>query len=156
MSEIVFTPFTMADMEPLAKLWQASVAEMGLAMPTPDLAFFEGKLAELAPIREITLARQGARLCGFIALDPEAAVLDQLFLDPSVLRRGLGARLFALAVARMPEGFTLYTPSSNTRARAFYIAQGMVEIRQDKHPVWGHPITYLEWRPPSRQSSTIS
>jgi len=147
MREIVLTPFEAADTEPLAALWQASVALMGLAMATPDLAFFRGKLAELAPIREITLARRDGALLGFIALDIDGAMLDQLFLAPEVLRQGLGARLFALAPARMPGGFSLYTPSVNRRARAFYIAQGMVETGEAKHPVWGHPITYLEWRP---------
>ncbi len=115
--------------------------------PRPGADFVRETLHKVTRRSEVTVAWRGGEMAGFLAVTPEAAVLDQLFLDPSVFRQGIGQALFARAVARMPGGFTLYTPTANTRARAFYARMGMVETRESLHPVMGHPVVYLAWQP---------
>ena len=148
MKDIAFRDYVAADFEPLLALWCRSVAEMPMGdAPRPGADFVRETLHRVIARSEVTVAWRGGEMAGFLAVTPQAGVLDQLFLDPAVFRQGLGQALFARAVARMPGGFTLYTPAANTPARAFYARMGMVETREDVHPVMGHPVVYLAWRP---------
>ncbi|MBV7409492.1 GNAT family N-acetyltransferase [Maritimibacter sp. DP1N21-5] len=148
MDDIVFRDYVTADFEALAVLWRDSVRVMGVdEIDWPGMEFFREKLAEILEGGEVTVADQDGRILGFLNLKPDEGVLDQLFLDPRVLRSGLGTAFFARACARMPEGFTLYKPSANQRARAFYLRMGMVETHEAAHHVWGHPITFYAWQP---------
>lgn len=82
----------------LAALWRAGVPLMGLTgFDTPPPAFFEEKLAKIVVRCEVTLALRAGAPAGFLALDIEAALLDQIFLAPDALRQGIDARLFAVA-----------------------------------------------------------
>lgn len=148
MAHITLAPYAPADFDPLARLWRDSVGLMGLdTTPIPEMDFFFEKLGEVVTACEVTVARSEGRIAGFLAVLPDKAVLEQIFLAPDCLRKGIGSRLFALARERMPGGFTLYTPSSNARAKAFYEAQGMDVSHEGRHPVWGHPVTHYVWRP---------
>ena len=146
MSRVDLRRYEPGDDAALAVLWRASVPLMGLdGFEVPPPVFFEEKLAEMVTRCEVTVAVRAGAPVGFMALDIEAALLDQMFLAPDVLRQGIGARLFELACQRLPAGFRLYTPSANARACAFYKAVGMTVSHHDRHPVWGHPITFFRW-----------
>lgn len=56
------------------------------------------------------------------------AMLDQLYVAPPWIGRGLGSRLLALAKDRRPDGLDLYTFTVNERARRFYEARGFVIV----------------------------
>ena len=63
------------------------------------------------------------RIVGMLALFP--GKLDQVFLAPEHKGAGVGKALFAEAKRLMPDGFTLWANTANTRAREFYERQGM-------------------------------
>jgi len=94
-----------------------------------------------------TLAVSGDEVVGFVALKPDLAVLDQLFVSPEYLGGGVGKALLHHAMAEMPAGFTLFTASANTRARRFYEAAGLVFVSEKPHPRSGHPVSYYRWHP---------
>jgi GNAT superfamily N-acetyltransferase len=52
--------------------------------------------------------------------------LDQLYVDPGWLGRGIGSRLIDVAKEREPGGLQLYTFQVNDRARRFYERHGFV------------------------------
>ena len=56
-------------------------------------------------------------------------ILEYIFLEPRVFRRGIGTALLDLAKERRRDGFTLWTFQQNERARAFYERHGLEEIQ---------------------------
>lgn len=121
----------------LARLWFNSWASNGFDGP-PDLRqqLVERVPRELAGRWEVTVAEADGRLLGFLALAPAERRLDQIFVAPEALGQGVGAALFAVALARMPEGFWLTTQIENARARGFYERRGMEVERFEEDRVY--------------------
>ena len=71
----------------------------------------------------IASAEDGA-IVGLMALT--ADMLDELYVAPGLLGRGIGSRLVELAKERRPGGLDLYTFQVNRRARTFYERHGFV------------------------------
>jgi GNAT superfamily N-acetyltransferase len=75
--------------------------------------------------------------------------IEQLYVDPGWLGRGIGSRLMALAKELQPGGLQLYTFQVNDRARRFYEHHGFVatwfgdgSANEERQP----DVRY-EWRP---------
>jgi ribosomal protein S18 acetylase RimI-like enzyme len=100
---------------------------------------------ELAAGWNVTVAIRNDEIIGFLAIKPKEAVLAELFVRPDSLGGGVGQVLLAQAIAAMPEGFTLYTRSSNLKARRFYERAGLLLLREGIHPRSGDPIIYYGW-----------
>jgi putative acetyltransferase len=100
---------------------------------------------EFAAGWSVTVAVREGQVVGFVAIKRRQAVLDQLFVRPGSIGNGLGRALLAEAMAAMPNGFTLFTRSANTRARRFYEKAGLVFLRDDVHPRTGDPVAYYGW-----------
>ena len=66
------------------------------------------------------------RIVGFMILDEDR--IEQLYLEPDWLRRGIGSVLVDLAKERSPGGLSLYTFEANAGARAFYERHGFVDV----------------------------
>jgi GNAT superfamily N-acetyltransferase len=72
----------------------------------------------------------------WVAVDPSLSVLgllvldgdwvDQLYVDPDQLGKGIGSCLLSVAKARSPEVLQLWTFAANHRARNFYEQHGFV------------------------------
>jgi GNAT superfamily N-acetyltransferase len=75
---------------------------------------------------EFWVYEEDGTIVGFLMLGDE--VLEYLFLEPRVFRRGIGTALLELAKERRPAGFTLWTFQQNERARAFYERHGLEAI----------------------------
>lgn len=140
------------DREAVNALWHASAGLPSVGVPAlPSRAALRKRLdGEWDGPWRVTVAvrREAGRaeaLLGFAALKPAEAVLDQLFVHPEALGRGIGSALLAHAKAAMPEGFTLYTLSANALARGFYEASGLRLLRHDVLPATGTPVTYYAW-----------
>lgn len=100
----------------------------------------------LLPRGTTWVARSGDRVVGFMTLDGED--LDQLYLDPLYLRRGIGSALIAHAKARSPNRLELVAFQRNEAARAFYEAHGFVPFRfgDGTHNEEGEADVFYEWR----------
>ncbi len=88
----------------------------------------------LVPSGEVVVALIADRLVGLSATSSAYGVmwLDQLYVDPTFVGRGVGAALLDDAIARASEHTTvqLYTFSDNARARAFYERHRFAVIAQ--------------------------
>jgi len=104
--------------------------------------------SELLPTRETWVAVDGAgRVIALMALTE--TMVDQLYVAPDWIGRGIGSRLIDLAKERRPAGLDLYCFAVNGRARAFYerreftpIATGDGSGNEERQP----DIRYA-WRP---------
>ena len=76
-------------------------------------------------------------------------MLDQLYVAPGWIGRGLGSRLLAVAKERRPGGLDLYTFQANVRARRFYEARGFVVVATGDGAgnEEGQPDIRYAWRP---------
>ncbi|MGD2201361.1 MAG: GNAT family N-acetyltransferase [Candidatus Bathyarchaeota archaeon] len=66
-------------------------------------------------------------------------ILERIFVDPTLHRRGIGTRAMELVFDRYPEAglWTLGTPEWNVRTKAFYESLGFVQVGWDLgHPDW--------------------
>lgn len=89
---------------------------------------------------------------GMMALDrgrDDAGWIEQLYLDPAWIGRGLGARFADLAKQRYPGGLELWTFQANEPALRFYRSHGFVEMeRTDGAGNENHaPDARLLWKP---------
>jgi len=112
----------------------------------PALAQLRERLDhEIATGWIVTVAVHGNEIVGFLAISPRESVLEEIFVRPGSLGRGIGQALLAHAKNEMPHGFTLYTRQANLRARRFYEKAGLVHLRDGVHPRNGDPIAYYRW-----------
>lgn len=72
----------------------------------------------------------GGRVVAVMATSHDGAVswIDQLYVLPGHVGRGIGARLLALAHAELPLPIRLYTFQPNVGARRFYERHGYEAI----------------------------
>jgi GNAT superfamily N-acetyltransferase len=84
----------------------------------------------LVPSGGVTVACAGASLVGVLATARKAGVswINQLYLVPSHVGRGIGTQLLTYALATLPRPVRLYTFQANVRARAFYERHGFKAI----------------------------
>jgi pimeloyl-ACP methyl ester carboxylesterase/GNAT superfamily N-acetyltransferase len=114
---------TAADAEGIADVWLASwraTFEFPPAHPDDDVRRWLAE--ELVPGTECWVAADGGRVVAVMALSD--AMVEQLYVAPDWIGRGLGTRLLALARERRPHGLDLYCFQANRRARAFYERHG--------------------------------
>ena len=76
--------------------------------------------------QETWLAEAGQRLVGYTRVS--ADWLDDLYVDPDLQGSGIGSMLLDLVKSLRPGGFCLWVFESNTPARSFYTARGLVEL----------------------------
>ncbi|TMV92362.1 GNAT family N-acetyltransferase [Thioclava sp. BHET1] len=149
--ELTLRPARTEDRDAIADLWHLSASLPGVGPPImPSRAALRERLdQEWDEGWDVTVAETDseaqAQIVAFLAIRPQIAILAELFVHPDWLGRGLGRRLMAQAKAAMPDGFRLYTSTTNTRAQQFYRAQGLVRLSEDRHPRTGHPMTWFGW-----------
>jgi GNAT superfamily N-acetyltransferase len=73
---------------------------------------------------EVWVALEADAIVGMLVVGPDD--LDQLYVRPDRLGRGIGRRLLEVAKERSPSGLTLYTFQVNDRARRFYERNGFL------------------------------
>jgi GNAT superfamily N-acetyltransferase len=100
------------------------------------------------PTREVWVADGPHEPVALMVLDDEW--IDQLYVDPTSTRGGIGGALLDHAKARRPGGLKLWTFQSNLDARRFYERHGFVSVamttgdNEEQAP----DVSY-EWRPPT-------
>lgn len=103
----------------------------------------------LVPAGGTWVAVEGGRVVGMMTVEP--GDLDQLYVAPDRLGRGIGRRLLEHAKERSPGGLSLYTFQVNARARAFYERHGFVAewFGDGSANEEGQPDVRCAWRPAS-------
>lgn len=80
----------------------------------------------LIPDHETWVALDDDRVVAMLALAP--GWIEQLYVAPDRLRKGLGSRLVEIAKTQQPDALQLWTFQINERARRFYERQGFVAV----------------------------
>lgn len=119
----------------------------------PDIDFdarrdwFVQHLAELEAAGAKTIcAFDGARLMGFVVIDPATGWLDQIAVRPKAFGAGIAARLLAAAKRAAPGKIRLDVNADNFRALRFYKREGFQRIGAGKNKLSGRETAMLEWR----------
>jgi GNAT superfamily N-acetyltransferase len=80
---------------------------------------------------DVTVAEVDGLVVGLMVLEPGrggSGWIEQLYLDPAWMGRGLGHRMIERAVERCPGGLDLWTFAVNAGARRFYEREGFVAV----------------------------
>jgi GNAT superfamily N-acetyltransferase len=77
---------------------------------------------------ELWVAQHDGAPAGILVLDGD--FVDQLYVEPGLTGRGIGAALLALAKRERPDGLQLWTFQSNAGARRFYERHGFAAVRR--------------------------
>lgn len=98
----------------------------GVPMAHPDEAVREWIRRDLIPAGRTTVAIVDNRVVGFIAvsMDADGGWIDQLYVHPTWVGRGIGTALLDLARRQLSTPLRLYTFQVNRRARRFYERRG--------------------------------
>lgn len=142
-------PATVDDRQAIAEMWLRSWASTRLALEQdesrPTAQTLRERLDdEMVSKWCVTVAERGGAILGFLALDIEAAVLDQLFVAPEHHGQSIGSALLTHAIQAMPGGFTLRTAAEN-EATGFYDKAGLQRVRMMVHPTTGHRLVQYRW-----------
>ena len=125
--DVIFRPATDRDAEQVASVFLASrkafVAFAPLAHADDDVRAWLANL--LIPGGGVSVAVAGSSnegIVGMMAVSQQDGVgwIDQLYLDPSAVGRGIGTRFIALAKESLGSPIRLSTFQENAGARRFY------------------------------------
>ncbi|MFC7892233.1 GNAT family N-acetyltransferase [Streptomyces sp. NPDC057381] len=132
--DVLIRPARASEAELLSELALRSKAHWGY-----DAGFLEACRQELTVRadevagRRALVADAGGRVLGFSTLEgePPVGVLGMMFVEPRVIGRGVGRRLFAHTVAAGRDlGFARLTIDADPNAEPFYRAMGAVRVGQ--------------------------
>jgi GNAT superfamily N-acetyltransferase len=135
------------DADAIARLYERSFALLDFLPVLHTLDEHRNWFAGLIERDEVWLYEEDGAILGFSALSAEE--LDDLYLEPSAIGRGVGSALFQHATERRPEGFRFWVFQQNERARRFYEAHGCraVELTDGSHNEEKVPDVRYEWLP---------
>jgi GNAT superfamily N-acetyltransferase len=133
----------------LAQLWLRSRAAAFPSIPPTvhtDEEVHQWFEEVVVQTREVWVADHAGEAVALMVLDREW--IDQLYVDPPWMRRGVGGTLLGHAMRRRPTGLKLWTFQSNLDARRFYEERGFVAIATTMGDNEEHaPDVCYEWRP---------
>ena len=149
-----------ADGPSLGDVWlSAWYATFDFPPSHPDADVRLWMAEEMLPANEVWVAADrldAGRVVGFTALS--ASMVEQLYIVPEWIGRGIGDRLIAIAKQRRPDGLDLYCFQANAFARRFYERRGFVPIafgdgsgNQERQP----DVRYA-WRPTAEPSRRVT
>ena len=126
--QIAIRPGTAEDAPAVAELYlRARRAAVGAI---PDAVHGDAEIrawfaSHVVTDAELWVAEDEAGVvAGLLVLDGDW--VDQLYVEPDLTGRGVGARLLELAKRERPDGLQLWTFASNTGAQRFYERHGFV------------------------------
>jgi GNAT superfamily N-acetyltransferase len=142
---------TAADAVGLGDVWLASWrATFDFPPGHPDDDVRRWLATELLPRHEVWVATDPAdadRVVALMALSD--TMVEQLYVTPEWMGRGVGRRMIDLAKERRPDGLELWCFQVNRRAREFYERNGFEPVRfgdgsgNEEH----QPDVLYRWRP---------
>jgi len=120
------------EIEPLTRLFIRARNEMDYLPTVPDQAAVP-IAARIREHEEVWVAEEDGRLVGFLGIEASrnlggAAVLEKLYVEPSVQNRGVGSALLDKAKELRPEELYLWVFQKNP-ARRLYERHGFELVR---------------------------
>ena len=115
------------DIGAVAALYERSFATLTFLPVLHSLEQHVSWFSSVLERAELWLYEEEGAIVAFMFLGD--SVLEYLFLEPRVFRRGIGAAMLELAKQLRPSGFTLWTFQQNVNARAFYEQHGLETIQ---------------------------
>jgi GNAT superfamily N-acetyltransferase len=102
---------------------------------------------------EVWVAVVDSEIVGTMALRDDW--IEQLYVAPGHMSRGIGARLIATAQDRSPAGLQLWTFETNRRAQRFYERHGFVAVERSdgSRNEEGAPDVRYRWAYSSKKSA---
>jgi GNAT superfamily N-acetyltransferase len=127
---LVIRPFARTDAESLGGIWLRGFADgVPGVQPAHSDAEVRHYMGMVLPERaEVWVAALDEVPVAFLAL--HAGWVEQLYVDPPHIRRGIGRALLTLAQDRNPTGLQLWAFEVNGRAQRFYEAHGFVAVER--------------------------
>ena len=129
---VAFRRATEADARPAAEIWLRARKAAIDVIPPPvhdddDVRVWFA--SHVVRNTELWVAEDPpGTLVGILVLD--GPWIDQLYVEPTMTGRGIGARLVTLAKRERPEELRLWTFESNAGAQRFYERHGFVATRR--------------------------
>jgi GNAT superfamily N-acetyltransferase len=125
-----------ADAEDACVVAEVYLASRKVHLPYAPLAHTDDQVRHwihevLIPDGGVTVAVAGRTVIGMMAtsIDEDGCGwVDQLYLAPRQVSRGVGSALLAVGLARLPRPVRLYTFQQNVAARRFYERHHFVPI----------------------------
>jgi putative acetyltransferase len=141
--------YSESDWPELLALWIATWTQARPEIDFSARAAWLGNLfaSSLGEGADIVIAEDEAGLLGFVLFDPNRRWLEQIAVHPRALGGGAARALIARAKALCPDGIGLSVNADNSRALAFYHAEGFVRESEGFNPLSGLPIYSLRWTP---------
>lgn len=129
---VEFRAATLADAPDVADVYLRSRKELVACAPLvhSDDDVREWIRRKLIPAGRTTVAVVDDRVVGLMAVSAatDCSWIEQLYLQPEWVRRGIGRRLLELARRELPPPIRLYTFQCNHPARRFYERHGFEAI----------------------------
>ncbi|MCC5987874.1 MAG: GNAT family N-acetyltransferase [Pararhodobacter sp.] len=143
-ASLTLRPYTPADLDACAAIWRAASEAGHPFLAGADLDADEALVRDVYfPQAEITLACDGARPVGFVAMI--GSFIGALFVAPDQHRRGIG-RMLVAAVAQTHGPLVVEVYAENAGACRFYGALGFTETGRRDMDDRGraHPLVRME------------
>lgn len=147
-SKIHIRPAAQSDFENVAAVWHESASQIEAAASNmPSVVDLRARIDhEIENGWLLFVAERSDMVVGMLALRPNEARLDQIFVHPSFQGSGIGAELVKEAKRQMPSGFNLRMAESNKGAAGFYEHLGLKFVKRGRHPVSGNWVCYYQWK----------
>ena len=144
-------PLQAEDVEAAARIWYRAGKLEHTYLPAFQALTEEQALTvfreHILTANDLWIHQLAGALVGVLAMHDD--VVDRLYIAPEAQRQGIGHALLSFAKERCPWGLRLYTHQANTRARAFYEAEGFRAVAFGiSPPPESVPDVEYHWRQP--------
>jgi len=149
---IVLRKATQLDASAIAKVYLASRKELLAFAPLihSDESIFQWIRDILIPADQVTVAEENGTIVGMMVLSKSNNIgwIDQLYLSPTAVGKGIGTRLVTAAKATLGSPIRLHTFQENISARHFYERHGfkLIELGVGSTNEEKCPDALYEWR----------
>jgi ribosomal protein S18 acetylase RimI-like enzyme len=117
---------TASDVDAIAELHERSFGTLFFLPVLHTLDEHRAHFARLVAQQEVWVW-EDARILGYAAVDD--TMLNNLYVEPNAIGRGIGSALYRHVLACRPAGVTFWVFQQNARARRFYEKHGARAVR---------------------------
>ncbi len=141
------------DVEPLVKVWEASVRASHTFLDEEDIEFYKGVVRKA--LKEVTLLVSKDKndvIKGFMGISP--GEIDMLFVHPDWFRKGVGRGLVLQAIELHCRKVDVN--EQNLDAQKFYTAMGFEQVGRSEIDGYGKPYPILHLAKPDKTGTSPS